>query len=661
MRMEPGHVVEFIDSQKIFCAVVTDIKKLRLRLLTENNREVKMAVGRLTHRSDLILNAGETRLKLIGELKEIAARRKALSEQVDIQDLWEVLNSEQEWIDLHTMTALCFPEDSNSDHESAVIRAFFNDRLYFKFDSDRFFPNSADQVEQNLRRREAAAKQEVLVNQGANWVQKALAGQITTAPEQGDEICDKLASYYLFEKESPHRNTARAILKKAGVGSPGAIFTFMTRVGRWQPDENIDLLRFDISEEFSIEVETQADALCRNATVVLNGRRDLRDLPMMTIDGPSTVDFDDAVSITREGDNYIIGVHITDVGYYIAKDNPIDLVARQRCSSIYMPDRKISMLPASLSDDACSLIAGRQRPAISTLIYLNLKAEIQHYEIVPSMICVEKQLTFQDVDSMALDDPDVKAIHTIAQNYRQQRIDNGALLIDLPELNVWINPEGHPMVSVVDRESPGRMLVSELMILANELAARYLSEKSLPAIFRSQAEPRERLFENNQGSLFQNWMQRKLINRFILSSAPERHSGLGLKSYVTATSPIRRFFDLVTQRQLRAASGLEKPYTREEIDTILSQCAESMAQVGRLQYRRQRYWLLKYLQGCTGQKEEALVLFKRRDGYVVLLQKYMLECRLSGADNVTLRPEDIVQVTIQYVNPRNDVITVVLG
>ena len=217
------------------------------------------------------------------------------------------------------------------------------------------------------------------------------------------------------------------------------------------------------------------------------------------------------------------------------------------------------------------------------------------------------------------------------------------------------------MVSTVNRESPGRMLVSELMIMANALASRLLSENNLSAIFRSQAEPRERLIGNEKGTLFQNWMQRKQINRLVLGSTPERHAGLGLPSYVTTTSPIRKYFDLVTQRQLRAVSGLEEPYTQNQIEAIIAAAEEPMMQVGRIQYRRQRYWLLKHLQACTGQKEEALVLFKRRDGYIILLQKYMLECRLSGADNITLRPEDLIQVTIQHVHPRNDVITVVLG
>jgi exoribonuclease-2 len=240
--MEPGHVVEFIDSQKIYCAVVTDIKKLRLRLLTENNREVKMAAGRLTHQSALLLDTSATRLKLVDELKAIAARRRLLSEQIDIQDLWEVLNSEQEWIDLATMTALCFPQDPTGDHESAVIRALFNDRLYFKFDIRRFFPYSAQKVEQIQRQRKAAEQQERLIAGGSTWMQKVLAGQNAQAPEQKNTICDILASYYLFEKESPHREMARSILKRTGTGSPGAIFTFLTKVGRWHPDQNLELL-----------------------------------------------------------------------------------------------------------------------------------------------------------------------------------------------------------------------------------------------------------------------------------------------------------------------------------------------------------------------------------------------------------------------------------
>jgi exoribonuclease II len=656
--METGNIVEFIDSQKIICAAVLEVKALRLRLITENNREVKLAAGRLTHRSRQRLEPAIGRDRIVDALKEIAARRRALSAQIDIPDLWSVLNSEQEWINLPTMTALCFPSQPDSDHEAAVIRAFFNDRLYFKFHLDRFHPHTTEQVEQIIAQREAETRQERLSGQGGAWLQKVLEGRTPPAPEEAATICEIMASYYLFEKDSPYRDMARTILKRAGATTPSSIFTFLVKVGVWDWDENLDLMRYGITPRFSVEVETHADTICRNASVVLNGRRDLRRLPLMTIDGPSTQDFDDALSITQEGNHYIIGIHIADVGYFVAKDDLLDQVARERCSSIYMPDGKISMLPARLSEDASSLKAGHDRPAISTLVHFTDQAEILSYEIVPSLIRVDRQLTFQDVDLMVADDPMMQTLYNIAQNYRRHRLDNGALLIDLPEINIWLQPNGASAVTLANRESPGRMLVSEFMILANELAARLLTQRSLPAIFRCQAEPRERLFDRNGGTLFQNWMQRKQISRFILSSVPERHAGLGLSSYITATSPIRKFSDLVNQRQLRAASGLEPPYSQEQIDYCIASSEEPLADVGRVQFRRQRYWLLKYLQTRIGQKEEALVLFKRREGYVVLLTNYMLECSLSGAEGIALRPEDLIQVTLQHVNARNDVISV---
>ena len=131
--MELGSIVEFIDRQKIMCAVILEIKKLRLRLLTESNREVKLSANRLSHRCSSHLDLSLGRDKLVESLKKISSRRKALIDHVDVKELWEVLNSEQEWIDLETMTEFCFPENPTDDHESAVVRAFFENRLYFKF------------------------------------------------------------------------------------------------------------------------------------------------------------------------------------------------------------------------------------------------------------------------------------------------------------------------------------------------------------------------------------------------------------------------------------------------------------------------------------------------------------------------------------------------
>jgi exoribonuclease-2 len=658
--MNRGHVVEFIDSQKIICAVITDMKKMRLRLLTEHNREVKISAGRLSHSSDTYIDLAAGRDKTVAALKKTAEHRRDLSTRIDIVTLWEVLNSEHEQINLPTMTDFCFPDEADGDHQSAVIRAFFKDRLYFKFSPEGFLPRTKHEVEKILAQRKADSVRARQVDGGAYWMQKILAGIDTPAPHEADAIIKILSSYYLNEKESPYRDQAKAILKKTG-GSFGSIFSFLVQIGHWDCDENIELLRYGIPSQIPPEIETHAVSLSRTTAVTLNDRRDLRHLPLITIDGPSTLDFDDALSIETKESCVELGIHITDVGYHVSKDDPIDRHSRDRASSIYLPEGKISMMPSLLSEQLCSLKAGEERPAISTLVRITPRAKVLDYEIVPSLIRVDRQLTFDDADLLAEKDDALKAMLGIARAYRERRLSNGAMIIDLPETNIHFNAAGAPKVATSDREAPGRLLVSELMILSNELAARWLVERQLPAIFRSQPEPRERLFNSSGGTLFQNWMQRKQIHRFILGNAPEPHSGLGVSSYVTATSPIRKYFDLVTQRQLRATLGLEPPYTHAQIDNIINNLSETMAQVGLIQRQRHRYWLLKYLQGCIGQKEEAMVLSKRRNTYSILLPAYMLECTLSGAESIKFNPEDLIRVTIQHVNARNDVLTVYLG
>ena len=545
--MESGYVVEFIDDQKICCAVVLETKTLRLRLLTENNREVKLSTQRLSHRSRTRLDLAWTRDKLVAALKEISTRRRALSEQIDIQDLWQVLHSEQQWIDLPTMTAFCFPQDANGDHEAAVMRAFFSDRLYFKFSVDQFMPHTKEKVDQILAQRETQDRQTRLVDQGADWLQKNLKAPAADPPPEAGAIIDILSSYYLFENDSPQRDLARGMLRKAGIATPARIFNFLVKQGVWNPHENIDLLRYRIRPEHPRAVADHAQRLCRQGVPLAGDRRDLRHLKIMTIDGSATLDFDDGLSLTREAEQYVVGIHIADVGFYVSKGDPCDQEAMARASSIYTPDLKIAMLPGALSEGLCSLKINEPRPAITTLIRLNAQANILDFEIVPSLIQVDRQLTYSDVDAELDNDARLGDLLQLARAYHARRLDNGALPIELPEISVNLNHKQEPAIIQVERETSSRFLVAELMIMANAVAAGFIRDAGLPAVFRSQPEPRERLFDRDQGSLFQNWMQRKQISRFVLSSSPEPHTGLGLAAYATFTSPIRKYTDLVNR------------------------------------------------------------------------------------------------------------------
>jgi exoribonuclease-2 len=635
-------------------------------LLTETNREVKLSTSRLLHTDKVRLDLSMSRDRMVDVLKEVANKRKALISRVDIKDLWEVLNSEQEWIDLATMTAFCFPDSPCGDHESAVLRAFFNDRLYFKFNLDRFFPHSAEQVQRLVAQREAEARKHRIIESGGAWLKRVLTAAASPADAsaaEAEEFLGILKSFYLFDKESKDYSLAAAMTAHAGLVDKESLFPILVKLKVFDDDENIDLIRLEVPIEFADEILKRADDIVNSSHGFCSdhGRRDLTALPLMTIDGQSTLDFDDALSLEKIGEQYRLGIHIVDVGHFVPKGDVIDQSAIARGSSIYMPDQKISMLPANLAEGLCSLKAGKIRPAISTMVMLSPSLDMIDYEIFASMVTVQQQLTYYDANLAVDQNQDMMILRAIAEKFRQRRFDAGAVQISVPEINIWLAEDRTITVTRINRESPGRMLVAENMILANWLMARLLSEHQMPAIYRSQPEPRERLYKGDEGTLFQNWMQRRLLSRFILSPQAEKHSGLGLEAYVTATSPIRKYFDLITQRQIRALLGLERPYSAEEIERMIQMLEQPMAKVNRVQYNRHRYWLLKYLEKRIGQKEEAIVLAKRKREYQILLSEYTLECDIPIQSGLDLKLEDLIQVTIQRVNARKDCIQVAIG
>ena len=665
--MKPGNIIEYIDRQKIRCAAVMEVKNTKLRLLTENDREVKLSLGRVSHISSTCIDLSLGRNELVVTLKATSNKRKDLVGSVNIRELWDVLHAEQEWIDLSTMTGLCFPDNPDGDHEAVVVRAIFNDRLYFKFDHNRFFPNSEKRVEQITALRREESRRNRIIEKGGAWLKLVNGdkGSFSSDSLSGDKIeyVKILKSFYLFEKESTHYALGKAMLEKAGIRAGEAVFQLLVKLGVWDKNENIELHRYKIPISFPAEVTKKAAELAGSMAVIstYRGREDLTMLPVITIDGQSTLDFDDALSIEEMGDHYRLGIHISDVGHYIKKRDIIEQEALARGSSIYMLDRKIPMIPACFAEDLCSLKAGELRPAISVMVKLSRFFEIIDFEIIPSLVRVKQQLTYSNVNMIAEDNREIALLYDIAKEFREFRLGRGAVQITLPEINIRTNEAGELVISRMQRESPGRMLVAEIMIMANWMMARFLAKHDAPAIFRSQPEPRGRLYKSNEGTLFQNWMQRKLLSRYVLGVKPEHHSGLGLEAYVTGTSPIRKYYDFATQRQIRAILGLEESYSIEEIQRIIQLLEQPIRCVMKIQNSRHGYWLLKYLETRIGQKEEAIVLFKRRNSYQVLIKEYMIECEMPVSSGIDLKPEDLIQIRLQHVNARKDVLSVYMG
>jgi len=442
--MNTGNIVEYIDQQKIISAVSLREKQGKLRLLNEHNREVSFSEHRLSHISQGRLDTTLSRDFIVTQLRQLTETRKRLSETINIEELWEILHEEPEDIELSTMTLFCFDPPLTSDHEAAVIRAFFHDRLYFKFNKMIFAPYSAEQVEGKKRQLREARIKELRVRNGAAWINDILNQKNGSSTVVDEAVIDMLKSFYLFGNESEHAPMAKEIIKKSTLHSPEQLFQVFVKAGIWHPDENIHLLSLKIPTAFPDKVLEQEQRLISNPVQFMDDplRKDLTHIPLITIDGQSTLDFDDAVSLENTDTGYRLGIHIIDVDAFIKSDDPIDQAARERASSIYMPDDKLPMIPPRLSEDLCSLKEGQTRPGISTLIRMTRFFEIQDYEIIPSIIKIHQKLSYTEANLLNGKNDPITTLHRMALQFREERLKAGAIQITLPEVNVWLEENG---------------------------------------------------------------------------------------------------------------------------------------------------------------------------------------------------------------------------
>jgi exoribonuclease-2 len=440
----------------------------------------------------------------------------------------------------------------------------------------------------------------------------------------------------------------------------------LVRLGIWKENENLYLHEQGISQDFPESVTTAAFHLA--ASNFLSSwdptrRRDLRDLHTFTIDSALSRDFDDALSVRiLEGGLHEVGIHIADVAELVARNDPLDMEAELRSSSIYLPDGRISMLPPSLSEGLLSLIAKEDRFCLSFIIHVDDEGTIHHHEIVPGVVNVRRQMTYGEVNERYQEDEGLKTLHALALQLRAQRLARGAVILPLPEIQVTVNPAGMIQVSRYEKETPSQILVSEWMIAANGLAASYLARNQIPAIFRGQAECKQETdFTQSEHELFHIYRQRRLFARAELETTPQPHCSLALPEYTTITSPIRRYADLVVQRQLKHAlntgSGL---HGEEELRQLITRMGVMQGRITLVQRKWTRYWILKYLEQEDIKSLNALVLTKNNRFAHMLITDYLLEANAPLADRNQVSAGEMVRVKIDRLNPREDVLRIVL-
>ncbi len=685
-RMNEGRIIEYIDQSRFVCSLCLKDKGSKLHLLTLTNREVNLSFKRALLISDSVIDISMPREDMLECLKQEEHARNSYKDQVNVKDLWELIKDEDESFDHRYLTHLVFGESISDEHISALVRALFENRLFFKMKDGRFLPNSEERVEQIIRQREEdALREERLVN-GANWIADVLKGKQPPPPACKDYVIDLLTQMALYGREAQEFKHGKELLSRAGTNTSRAR-EILIRLGVWEEDENIDLLRLGFSVLFGKKVLEEAGSL-KNRPLPLGGREDLRDLFTVTIDSAETRDFDDAVSLMFLENGYSLCIHIADVAQMIEVGGPIDDEAKTRAQSIYLPRRQIPMMPPEISEDLLSLTAGKDRLAVSLFVNMDRSCNILDYRFTQSIIRVDRRMTYNEVDEILnrlnpaqagsdtvpgegiADDlsegdeifPDKEQVNLFHEMYRiaillqKKRMDMGALNLSLPDLQVRFDndPEkrGKFTLALVPQDTPARTIIAEFMILYNCLAGRLCRDNDIPALFRAQAEPNELLSQDKKGHVFYVFQQRQKLSPLQITTTSAPHSGLGVDSYVQASSPLRRELDLVAQHQIKSfLDKTEAVYTHKELNEIKQSVLPTIKAGQMLSRNRQRYWTVKFLSQHIDKQYKAVVIHEMRNMYRVVLTDFLLVTEVKRKNGVLLNLGDEIWVAVKKADP----------
>jgi len=319
---------------------------------------------------------------------------------------------------------------------------------------------------------------------------------------------------------------------------------------------------------------------------MLEGREDLREKFIVTIDPDDARDFDDAIDVEKNAEGWRLGVHIADVSAYVTPNGALDREGRRRGNSVYLPDRVIPMLPERLSNGVCSLNPGVDRLTFSVFIDFDKNGRAKNAQFARSVIRSAKRLTYKEAYAILQADPNgelTRRIHgawELASLLRRKRFEHGSLDLDFPEVKVYVDSNGKPIRLERVENDESHQLIEEFMLAANEAVARELRHRSTPTIYRVHENPDpDKLAEYREfilsfGYKVGDLTNRKEVQRFLASTRgkpeeqalkigllkslkraryavqPLGHYGLAKVNYLHFTSPIRRYADLVVHRTL---------------------------------------------------------------------------------------------------------------
>ena len=557
------------------------------------------------------------------------ADAERLAADIDAADAWDLVVEEVPGLSLEDLAGLvCEPPVTEVQRVALLLGIFTADVQRFSPEPPSLRPRSREDVERQLarqeERRQSAGEEEAFTA----WLSGNTGAELT---ERQRGWLDTIVQYVADGENSPVARAAKGWLRPLASGPDARRIAFDLLVDRGvlDADEFFTLRRIGQPTSFTAEELAAAEAETL-APAVDDGRRNLTGLDVLTIDEASTVDIDDGLSLRATGDGYEVGVHIVDAAALVPPGGVMDNAARARMTSLYLPEGTLPMLPRALSEERGSLSPNTDRRAVSLLTRWSTNHELLSWELCRSTVHSRRRYTYTEADDALTDVSDagggpLRTLRAISQALRERRLAAGALEIDRPEVKVTVDAGRNIAVSVTPVPTPARRMVAEFMVLANRLIGERLRDCGVPAIYRTQDPVSFEDVPDTSVDPVRQYHILRQIRPARLTTTPGPHALIGVEPYLQATSPLRRYLDLVVQRQLVSAlTGESPPCSEEDLKALIGEADAALRDLNRAEDERSRYWMLKHMEGRIGETFPAVVLDVRERQSVVELDTFLI-------------------------------------
>ena len=574
---------------------------------------------------------------------------------------WEILSEDGEIVTPGELSELMFDEQQPASCYAAHS-LLSQDKIFFKKKGDGYEPRSANQVAEIKHQLEVQSQKEQEKEQFVRHLQQAISGETVKWSESERTRLETISKIVLYP-ERDHRAAQELLSSVDKSSDPQKVFHLLVQIGWWSEHENLFLLRSSYPIHFPQKVLNVAQSRLQSPpSDDQNDRLDLTALKVYTIDDESTEEIDDGLSVEYLAEaKFRLWIHIADPTRLVSPEDELDLEARRRSTSLYLPTGMISMFPTELATGPMSLVQGQVCSALSFGVTLDEAGAIEDYLIQPSLIKPTYRLTYDDVDEMLelglTNEPEIADLAASAKKRREWRKSQGSIQIVMPESSIKVKDE-EVTIELLE-SSISRYLVAEMMILAGEITGKYAKEHNLPLPFRGQPQPElppdEELLSLPAGPV-RYCAVRRCMPRSEMGTTPMRHASLGLDSYIQVTSPIRRYTDLLAHFQLKAhLRGQELPFSTDTMKEILYSVGSSAYEATLVERQTNRYWGLEYLRRNADSIWQVLVLrWLREDENLGMILLEDLGLELPHRFNRPVNLGDRLEMKVSLVDPHRD-------